>query len=75
MYMYNNNAPNMLVQAPMLGLTRHEMNTLYMHVSPSFMVIYRIVININNIQSNTTQLMGLLRSIPYIVSFNDMFRF
>jgi hypothetical protein len=43
------NAPNMLVQAPMLGLTRHEMNTLYIHVSSSFMVIYPIVININNV--------------------------
>jgi len=42
------NAPNMPVQAPMLGLTRHEMNTPYIHVSPSFMVIYPIVININN---------------------------
>jgi hypothetical protein len=37
----------MLVQASMLGLTPHEVNTLYIHVSTSFMVIYPIVININ----------------------------
>jgi hypothetical protein len=54
MYMYINNAPNMLGQAAMLGLTRHEMITLYIHVSSSFMVIYHTVMNINNIESNTT---------------------
>ena len=32
------------------------------------------IININYIQSNTSQLMILLRCISYIVSFNDMFR-
>ena len=53
--MYSYNALNMLVQAPMLGLTRPEMNMLHIHVSLSFMVIYPIVTNINNIQSNTTQ--------------------
>jgi len=35
-------------------------------------VLYRII-NINNIWSNTTQLMILLRCISYIVSFRDMF--
>ena len=47
--MYNNSAPNTLVQAPMLRLTRHEMSALYIHVSSSFMAIYPIVMNINNI--------------------------
>jgi hypothetical protein len=37
------NAPNMLVQAPMLGLTRCDMSTLYIRVSPSFVVVYPIV--------------------------------
>jgi hypothetical protein len=32
------------------------------------------VININHVQSHTTQLMILLKCIYYIVSFNDMFR-
>jgi hypothetical protein len=32
------------------------------------------IININNTQSNTTQLMILLSCISYIVSFNEMFR-
>jgi len=32
------------------------------------------IIHINYIQSNTTQLFILLRSISYIISFNDMFR-
>jgi len=36
-------------------------------------VLYRII-DINNIQSNTTQLMILLRCTSYNVSFNDMFR-
>jgi len=36
-------------------------------------VLYRII-DINNIQSNTAQLIILLRCISYIVSFNDMFR-
>jgi len=35
-------------------------------------VLYRII-DINNIQSNTTQLVILLRCISYIVWFNDMF--
>ena len=32
------------------------------------------IIDINNIQLNTTQLMILFRRISYIFSFNDMFR-
>jgi hypothetical protein len=36
--------------------------------------IWIAITDINNRQSNTTQLMILLRCISYIVSFNDMFR-
>ena len=35
-------------------------------------VLYRII-DVKNMQSNTTQLMILLRCISYILSFNDMF--
>jgi len=34
----------------------------------------RLIVNINDIQSNATQLLILLRCISYIVSFNDLFR-
>jgi hypothetical protein len=40
----NYNALNMLVQAPMLGLTRCDMNTLYIRVSASFVVVYPVVV-------------------------------
>jgi hypothetical protein len=42
--------------------------------SDTLLLNYIQIANIDNIQSNITQLVILLRCIAYIVSFNDMFR-
>jgi hypothetical protein len=39
-----------------------------------FPKLYAMFIDINNIYSNTTQLIILLKYTSYIVSFNDIFR-
>jgi hypothetical protein len=72
-YVYaQQNALNMLVQAPTLGLTRPEMNTAYTCFSQfydylSYSYKYKQYI----VKHNSVI---LLRCISYIVSFSDMFR-